>query len=534
MVNDLIHTLQLDQPGPAAGVAAAVTFLVMAFVMWIGRRGKVARPAGVVNRRPETILTIIVAVILTGASAQGMWMFWSEVVQVKGPLLVVLFGGLELALFAEALRARSNLLVSIAKHKHDTTVRVTTGVDGIAVWFLAGLTGFLSALHADSIGLAALRLVLPFVAAWLWERALASEKSDHGVRKLRAWVLSLENILIKLRLVQAKDRDVTEVERARRINKLADMALDVHHYPSRWEWLRKRRERKLMDAVRAAAEHLNLASDQEVMDEVQRAIAVRYGAIEGTRPQALAALDPWAVRQVETTPAPAPVPSVDELAAAAYNRVKDFYRPQVEATTGAVDRLTQRLEETTAALTKLQERQLPGLEAPELANEVITDAAVTAAVDAARDATREIVRRNSDQLQGWLAEEIRSIGEIVNTKIGEVHERIDQLGTGQAEPELKTATIDDVRQLVTAWLAKPGNDAATLTRYRIEQLTQEAGFKRNSRSAQAVLKELQEEPEMPVAAGAPARPAAPPQPNRGGPTDDLDVEAERLAEYATT
>jgi hypothetical protein len=113
------------------------------------------------------VLTIVAAALATMVSASGMWKFFTDILG-PSPLRYAFFGFIETALFASALLARSRLLREPEKG--------TTGVDGVAVWVLAGLTATLSALDSDSFHEVCLRLVAPLVAAWMWERALAAER----------------------------------------------------------------------------------------------------------------------------------------------------------------------------------------------------------------------------------------------------------------------------------------------------------------------------------------------------------------------
>ncbi len=123
------------------------------------------------------ILTMFAAALATMVSASGMWKFFTDVLG-PSPLRIVFFAYLEIALFASALLARTRLLREPEKG--------STGVDGVAVWVLAALTAGLSALDADSFREVCLRLVAPLVAAWMWERVLAAERSARLGKAVRA------------------------------------------------------------------------------------------------------------------------------------------------------------------------------------------------------------------------------------------------------------------------------------------------------------------------------------------------------------
>ena len=96
------------------------------------------------------------AVIATTVQAMGMWRFFDVTLHVDGTLRAKLAAFIEVAMFTEALRARRNVLES---EEH------TAGIDGAAVWELAGLSAVLSSLDARSFAEATYRLAALAVAA---------------------------------------------------------------------------------------------------------------------------------------------------------------------------------------------------------------------------------------------------------------------------------------------------------------------------------------------------------------------------------
>ena len=237
------------------------------------------------------ILTIIAAALATMVSASGMWKFFTDILG-ETPLRIAFFAFIEIALFASALLARSRLLRDPATG--------TTGVDGIAVWVLAGLTATLSALDSDSFREVCLRLVAPLVAAWMWERALAAErnvrlgKTAHRIN----WTLTPERILVWLRLAEASDRDVTEVDRARRRANLGRARLHLHLLQTKksYAWRIRRAHRAVIRQAMAAAEHIGLADFPDATNEreaMQMYMATLYGFVDATSPQAVAHLNAW-------------------------------------------------------------------------------------------------------------------------------------------------------------------------------------------------------------------------------------------------
>src|SRR5260370_33178620 len=94
-----------------------------------------------------------------------MWQVVSDALHLPVWLQVGVFAFAEIAIVTSAIRARRTLI--------DTG---STGVDGPAVWALAGLSAALSALDARHPVEGLLRLAAPMVAAWLGERGLAPQR----------------------------------------------------------------------------------------------------------------------------------------------------------------------------------------------------------------------------------------------------------------------------------------------------------------------------------------------------------------------
>jgi len=237
------------------------------------------------------ILTIIAAALATAVSASGMWKFFTDILG-ETPLRIVFFAFIEIALFASALLARSRLLRDPEKG--------TTGIDGIAVWVLAGLTATLSALDSDSFREVCLRLVAPLVAAWMWERALAAERNvrlGKAARRIN-WAITPERIFVWLRLAEASDRDVSQVDRARRRAKLGRARLHLHLLQSRnaFAWRVRRAHRTVVRQAMQTAEHIDLADLVDATNEreaMQMYMATLYGFVDATSPQAVAHLNAW-------------------------------------------------------------------------------------------------------------------------------------------------------------------------------------------------------------------------------------------------
>lgn len=231
---------------------AGVFALLLA--LFLGRFA-VARIKRQISARPlEETLTIVAASIATGVSAQGMWRFSGDVLGFDGPLRVLLFAFIEVAVVTSAVRARRNMRENFS-----------AGIDGIAVWALTVLTAVLSSMDARSAAEAVFRLAAPLVAAWLWERGMAIER--HRLRGTSGihWRFTLERVLVRLGLAEASDRTAGDVDRQRRITRVALAVLKVDD--RRTAGASDRKQRSALTRFRAriaqAVEHAGLASDPE-------------------------------------------------------------------------------------------------------------------------------------------------------------------------------------------------------------------------------------------------------------------------------
>jgi hypothetical protein len=266
---------------PWLAAAGGVLLVTVVFVVAMtGRRRSGGHPG-------ETLLTLAAAGIATGVSATGMWNVVGDALGMGGPGRVALFAFLEIAVAVSAMRARRCL------REHGTV-----GVDGAAVWALAGLSAALSALDSGSAKEVVLRLAAPLVAAWLWERGLAADRRalETGRRGGIAWRVSIERVLVWLRLAEPAAREVGEVDRARRLGRLVRAAWRYHTLIAagagrrRTGWAAARLRRR----TAAAGVHLGLGADDTVRALVRAQLAALYQVQDGTAPSALADLSPWA------------------------------------------------------------------------------------------------------------------------------------------------------------------------------------------------------------------------------------------------
>lgn len=296
----------LIQPGGT--LARVIAYPVPA---WMAMLGAVAAAVAVVvalRRRPgrpapsggtwaETGLTLTAAAIATVMAGTGMWQVVADAVDLPVWLQAAVFAFLEVAILASAIRARRALQQT-----------GSTGVDGAAVWVLAGLSAALSAVDARSGVEVLLRLAAPLVAAWLWERGMAPERRQANGRRSTTrsttWRFSPARLLLRLRLTEAIGHGPDDVDRARRIARLTRVAWRHHTLAAAGaaSWRQRRTAARLRRHTLAAVEHLHLGEDPAVRDLVRRSLATLYQVAAGTAPGALTDLTPWAPTTTSASP----------------------------------------------------------------------------------------------------------------------------------------------------------------------------------------------------------------------------------------
>ncbi|MFJ2033407.1 hypothetical protein [Streptosporangium sp. NPDC087985] len=273
-----------------------------------------------VSPRPaEDILTIVAASIATGVSAQGMWRFSGDVLGFDGPLRLLLFAFIEVAVITSAVRARRNMRENYS-----------AGIDGIAVWTLTGLSAVLSSMDARSVAEALFRLAAPLVAAWLWERGMAIERHRITGRARIHWRLTPERMLVRVGLAEASDRTASEVDAHRRLTRVALAAKRARALREAGASDRKMRAAliKLDRAMDQAVEHTGLAVDTDR----QEALLSQIGALYNT--SALIDLSPpvpWAPEEPRASAELSPARSL------AYDEDEDEEVEVVETALPVVD-----------------------------------------------------------------------------------------------------------------------------------------------------------------------------------------------------
>ncbi|GAA1275370.1 hypothetical protein GCM10009677_31020 [Sphaerisporangium rubeum] len=303
---DQITTFASNNPvGTAVICVFALILLVLAFLALRAtyRAGSTTFRRFAANRPAEDILTIVAASIATGVSAQGMWRFSGDVLGFDGPLRLLLFAFIEVAVITSAVRARRNMRENYS-----------AGIDGIAVWVLTGLSAVLSSLDARSLAEAIFRLAAPLVAAWLWERGMAIERHRITGRSRIKWRFTTERAMVRLGLAEVSDRTVTEVDAHRRLTRVALAAKRARALREAGASDRRMRVAlaKLDRVMDQAVEHTGLAVDPARQEALLSQIGALYNtsALIDLRPPV-----PWEPEQEEQQrPGPHALPPVGAAA----------------------------------------------------------------------------------------------------------------------------------------------------------------------------------------------------------------------------
>lgn len=291
-ISTFTEIVQFVERAPvAAAVICVVTLGALTLAYFVARRllrtagravAVVYRAAGRAARRcrPEDALTMGAAAIATGVSAQGMWNFFTgEFPELAWPLRLLLFAFIEIAVVTSAVRARRSMRENYS-----------AGIDGVAVWALAALTAVLASLEAATFPEWLFRLSAPLVAAWLWERGMAIERRRITGRSRIHWRFTLERVMVWLGLAEAAERTADEVDRQRRLTRVALAAQRLRGLKAtsaagwriRWAAARLRR------AWTTAARHTDIARDPEMQSALAREVRALGAADQ------LADLTPWA------------------------------------------------------------------------------------------------------------------------------------------------------------------------------------------------------------------------------------------------
>ncbi|MFI7531645.1 hypothetical protein [Nocardia salmonicida] len=222
--------------------------------------------------KTERAVTLFTAGIASVVAAQGMYVMFSESLNMPLPLTLLCFAFIELMVVASAMRARTSQLAT-----------GSAGVDGIAMWVLTILSGVLAASHAtEDVGLLILRLAAPLVAAWGWERSMALERRQLTGRTERRtnWRISPQRLLVKWGFADPTDRTTVEVAVERRLADLARAADAVRLTRSigKSERAERRAVQRLHRAIDKAAEDGVVLGEESVRDRLAAHLEGRFSA----------------------------------------------------------------------------------------------------------------------------------------------------------------------------------------------------------------------------------------------------------------
>lgn len=207
------------------------------------------------GRWPQKILVALAYVMATVAAADGMWTFVGDTLHVTYFLLrLTIFAVFEVAVCGCAVGARRNRIDDIDSR--------FGGVEGIAVWVFAALSGLASASHEATYAGASVRFVLPLVAAFLFERLTTAEQRDarraRGERaKKITFKFSPTQLMVRLGLADASDRSLEQVAQDRALARLATLRVRARDLRDAEGWWKKKRAAAAKAAYRVAMEKAN-------------------------------------------------------------------------------------------------------------------------------------------------------------------------------------------------------------------------------------------------------------------------------------
>lgn len=247
--------------------------------------------------RADKAITRITGLIATAVLAQGMWVFFGDVLHLPEVLRVVLFAFVEFQIISAWRRA----LRTLHRHGHlGTAVRT--------IYVLAFGSALIASWHATSAQLGGFRWFVAFVAAYMIAEELAEELDIYltanpdkrptgrarGSKRIN-WALTPERILVWLRLAEPAERLVEEIERQRRIARFARTAhrLDTLKESKAAKWRIGLARRSLRRQAESANEHLNVATDTQAMTEIRSQLAFLYQVEDGTTRRAVSDLSPF-------------------------------------------------------------------------------------------------------------------------------------------------------------------------------------------------------------------------------------------------
>lgn len=245
------------------------------------------------SRRTEGALTAAAAGIATAGAWTGMLNVFEHRLGITGIEAYVLAGFLEIAMVTCGIRARRHV-----------QAKEPAALDRTCVWILATLSAVLaSSAEHGAVGRAA-RLVLPLVAAGMWELFLRGDRPSDT--KGIAWRWTPRLILVALGLADPEARDTTDVAKARRLAKLtrARARLATFERVAVPQWLALLTARPLRTAIASwrfqrlaygAVEHLRLGTDPATLHDIQAVAHAVTTLRDATDPRRFTGPDPRSI-----------------------------------------------------------------------------------------------------------------------------------------------------------------------------------------------------------------------------------------------
>ncbi|CAM5712785.1 hypothetical protein [Streptomyces aurantiogriseus] len=259
-------------PWIAAPAAIAVLLLVAALsVAWRRRR----RKPGAERLRDTAAIPIaaVAAIGCTAYSADTSWRFAADYLDMGGTVeRAAMFAAAELALFATALLARTNL----------NGPKQAPGLPGTLTWVITGVQIVPAYAESGLVGGTVRAFVGPVLAAMLWHLAMGIElrnRSPHADSRSLAAVLARqirERLLARLGIAD-RDADAARIIRERALDRAVTLILraEAMKPEKRTKWRGRRLTRRLHQAL----EQADVDRDERQDELLLRKLATRQQAL---------------------------------------------------------------------------------------------------------------------------------------------------------------------------------------------------------------------------------------------------------------
>lgn len=299
---------------PLATAIAASTLITLTFIGARRRRArrKASDPLRIDGSFGRKALVFVAAGVGSGFTIYSMWRVFEHQLHISNPALRgVLCGVFEIAMLSSALNSRAfrirhaaeqadegkrraEMLKGDANATFPADDRKPVDVDGIVAWIIGLLSGVFCALDATNPVERGIRFVLPLLVVWMWERAIASDLRTftRGTNRRKIVLrVSLERVLVALRIADSTGRGVDDVDRARYRSAFTIAAFHLHNLTgtkaaglrvtyARW----RLRRAGIAIMKRFGVDELTAARTD---------VATLYGIEKETGPEAVKDLTPW-------------------------------------------------------------------------------------------------------------------------------------------------------------------------------------------------------------------------------------------------